>query len=52
MEAKKSTNKFSTELRERAVGMVQGHRGEYPSEWAALNSIASKFGCTSETLRN
>ena len=52
MEAKKSTNRFSTEVRERAVRMVQEHRGEYPSEWAALNSIASKIGCTSETLRN
>jgi transposase len=52
MEAKKSTNKFSSEVRERAVRMVQEHRGEYPSEWAALNSIASKFGCTGETLRN
>ena len=52
MEAKKTTNKFSSEVRERAVRMVQEHRGDYPSEWAALNSIASKIGCTGETLRH
>ena len=31
----KKTNKFSPEVRERAVRMVQEHRGEYPSLWAA-----------------
>jgi transposase len=31
--------------------MVVGHRGEHPSEWAAMCSIASKFGMTAETLR-
>lgn len=31
--------------------MVREHRGEHPSEWAAIGSIASKFGMTSETLR-
>ena len=34
------TNKFSPEVRERAVRMVQEHRGEYPSLWAAIESIA------------
>ena len=35
----KST-KFSPEVRERAVRMVQEHRGDYPSLWAAVESIA------------
>jgi transposase len=45
-------NRYPQELRERAVRMVREHRGEYPSEWAALCSIASKFGMTAETLRS
>jgi len=44
------SNKFSPEVRERAVRMVQEHRGEYPSLWAAIESIAPKIGCTSNTL--
>ena len=47
----KTTNKFSPEVRERAVRMVGEHRGDYPSEWAAMMSIAGKIGCTTETLR-
>jgi transposase len=49
MERQKS---FSREVRERAVRMVQEHRGEYASEWAAMNAIAPKISCTAETLRN
>jgi transposase-like protein len=45
----KST-KFSPEARERAVRMVQEHRGEYPSLWAAVDSIAPKIGCVPQTL--
>ena len=43
--------RFSPEVRERAVRMVLEHRGEYASEWAAIQSIATKIGCTPETLR-
>jgi transposase len=43
-------NKFSPEVRERAVRMVQEHRGEYPSLWAAVESIAPKIGCVPQTL--
>ena len=43
--------RFSQEVRERAVRMVFEHRGEYASEWEAMGSIASKLGCTAETLR-
>mgnify|MGYP002651215371 CR=1 FL=1 len=44
------TNKFSPEVRERAVRPVQEHRGEYPSLWAAVESIAPKIGCVPQTL--
>ena len=47
----KSTKPFPAEVRERAVRMVGEHVGEHASEWAAIVSIASKFGCTPETLR-
>ena len=46
----KKSNKFSPEVRERAVRMVQEHRGEYPSLWAAVESIAPKMGCVPQTL--
>jgi transposase len=42
--------KFSPEVRERAVRLVQEHRGEYPSLWAAVESIAPKIGCVPHTL--
>jgi transposase len=44
------TNKFSPEVRERAVRLVQEHRGEYSSLWAAVESIAPKIGCVPQTL--
>ena len=44
------SNKFSPEVRERAVRMVQEHRGEYPSLWAAIESIAPQIGCVPQTL--
>ena len=48
----KRTPPFSPEVRERAVRMVQEHQGEYNSRHAAIRSIASKIGCSGETLRN
>lgn len=44
------SKKFSPEVRERAVRLVQEHRGEYPSLWAAIRSIAPKIGCVPQTL--
>ena len=49
MKSNKS-NRFSPEVRERAVRMVQEHRGEYPSLWACIESIAPKIGCVAQTL--
>jgi transposase len=46
------TSRYPAELRERAIRMVEEHRGEYVSEWAAIVSIAGKLGVTApETLR-
>jgi transposase-like protein len=52
MKSKKITPKYSPEVRERAVRMVQEHRGEYPSLWAAIASIAPKIGCVPQTLHD
>ena len=44
-------SRYSPEVRERAVRMVREHGPEHPSQWAAITSIASKVGCTAQTLR-
>ena len=44
--------RYSQEVRERAVRMVFKHGAEYASEWAAIQSIATKIGCSAETLRD
>ena len=46
----KTTNKFSPEVRERAVRMVLDHEGEHSSRWTAVQSSAAKIGCSPHTL--
>jgi transposase len=46
----RKSRKFSPEMRERAVRMVQEHRSEHPSQWATIESIAAKIGCVPQTL--
>lgn len=46
------SNKFSPEVKERAVRLVQEHRSEYSSLWATIESIASKIGCAPPTLHD
>ena len=43
--------RYPREVRERAVRLVFDHQGEYPTQWAAMSSIADKSGMTRETLR-
>ena len=43
--------RYPPEIRERAVRMVREHQDEHDSQWAAIESIAAKIGCTAETLR-
>ena len=50
--AKKTSARYSPEVRARAVRMVLDHRGDYASQWSAIVSIASKIGCAGETLRS
>lgn len=47
-----TSRRYPPELRERAVRMVLEHQHEYASQWAAIVSIAAKFGPSAETLRN
>ena len=47
----KTANRFSSEVRDRAVRMVRDHVGDHASQWSAISSIAAKIGCTLETLR-
>jgi transposase len=47
----KTQNRYSREVRERAVRMVFDHEREYDSQWSAIVSISPKIGCSAETLR-
>ena len=47
-----TAQRYSPEVRERAVRMVFDHRERHDSQWATICSIAGKIGCSAETLRN
>ena len=47
-----TSKRYSPEVQERAVRLFQEHIHEYPTRWAAMQSIAGKIGCTAETLRS
>jgi transposase len=44
--------RYPQEVRERAVRMVFDHEDQYASQWEATRSIATKIGCSPESLRN
>ena len=46
-----TSRRYSPEVRERAVRMVLEQQSEHSSQWATIQSIAAKIGCTNETLR-
>jgi transposase-like protein len=45
-------SKYDPEIRAKAVRLVLDHRGDYPSEWAAISAVSSRLGMNAETLRN
>ena len=51
MESMGRPSRYSPEVRDRAVRLVLEHEDQYPSQWAGIQSVAAKIGCTAETLR-
>jgi transposase len=45
------STRYPQEVKERAVRLVLEHEADYPSQWAAICSIAEKSGMSPETLR-
>jgi transposase-like protein len=49
--SREKQGRFSAEVRDRAIRLVQEQTPQYASQWAAITAIAGKLGCTKETLR-
>jgi len=49
---KTKLKRYPAELKERAVRLVREHGSEHTSQWAAIQSIAAKVGCSGEALRS
>lgn len=47
-----TSKRYAPEVRQRAVHMVFDHEADYPSQWATIDAIGPKIGCTLETLRH
>jgi transposase len=43
-------SRYSPEVRERPVRMVFEQREQHGSQWAVIESIAGKIGCSAQTL--
>jgi transposase len=48
----KTRPNYAPEVRQRAVRMVLDHQGDYPSRWAAIESVAKKIGCAPQSLHD
>jgi transposase len=51
MSKRPSRPPFAPEVRERAVRLVREQRDAHPTQWAAIQAIAPKIGCSAEALR-
>lgn len=51
MSTRPSRKPFAPEVRARAVRLVREQRDAYPTQWAAIQAIAPKIGCSAEALR-
>ena len=51
MKKKTAPLKYTPEVRERAIRLLEEVRAQHPSDWSAIQAIASKIGCNPETLR-
>jgi len=49
---KRTQNTFTPEIRDRAIRMVMEQQSKHNSQWATIESIAEKIGCSPQTLHS